>query len=301
MSDFRITGIVPVLPAPFLPDEELDLDSLRRMVGFAADQGFSAACLPAYATEFYKLSIDERYALVGTAVEAAEGRIPIVGQSNHYSAKLAAAIAKRNAELGASAISVAVPRLFAISEEDIFRFLATIAEATPLPLMVQDFNPGGATVSAALVKRLNKAYPHFRYLKLEEPLMAPKVAEILAETGGAVQVLEGWGGMYLLEGISAGVCGAMPGLSVADLLQEVYDLAAGGDLNAAMDRFERVLPQIVFSLQNLELFLYMEKLLLVRRSLLSHATVRAATLTPDPDTLKHVELLAARVLSAVNK
>ncbi len=288
MTEPRLEGIVPVLPTPFLPDESLDLDSLRRMVGFCAQQGFRAVCLPAYASEFYKLSLEERYRLVEVAVEAAGGRIPVVAQSNHYGALHAAEIAKRNADLGASVIAVAVPRLFAVSENDIFEFLATVLEATPLPVLVQDFNPGGVAVSADTVRRLNRVYPQFRYLKLEEPLMAPRVTEVLAATDGAVQVLEGWGGMYLLEGVAAGACGAMPGLGVADLLQKVYELAAGGDLEAAMGRFRDVLPFIVFSLQNLELFLHIEKQLLQRRGLLAHATVRKATLTPDPSTSRHL-------------
>ena len=93
-------------------------------------------------------------------------------------------------------------------------------------------------MSPETAKRLHSDFPNFCYLKLEQPLMAPKVAEILEETDGGVQVLEGWGGMYLLEGIDAGICGAMPALGVADILQEVYDLAVGGNRDGAMDRFQ---------------------------------------------------------------
>ena len=301
MKRAAIAGIVPVLPTPFFPDESLDLDSLRRMVDFCADQRFSGFCLPAYASEFYKLSMEERYTLVDTAVKSADGRLQVIAQSNHFSALHAAAIARRNADLGADVISVAVPRMFGISERDVYGFVAAVLEAVDLPVLVQDFNPGGPTIAADTAKRLNKAYPHFRYLKLEQPLMAPRVAEILAATDSAVGVLEGWGGMYLLEGISAGVCGAMPGLGVADLQQEIYDLAVAGDLHAAMDRFQEVLPFLVFSLQDMELFLHVEKSLLVRRSLLTHATVRAATLTPDPDTVRHVEFLVERVAGDLDR
>ena len=296
MTQCKLQGIVPVLPTPFLPDESLDVQSLDRIIDFCADRGFSAVCLPAYASEFYKLSLEERYRLVEAAVQAADGRVPVIAQSNHFAAMHAAEIARRNAALGASMISVAVPRMFEISEQDAFRFLAQVLEATELPVLVQDFNPGGPTIAADTARRLHEAYPHFRYLKLEQPLMAPKVAEILAVTDGKVQILEGWGGMYLLEGIAAGVCGAMPGLAVADLQQEIYEREVAGDRDAAMDLFEAILPYLVFSLQNMELFLHIEKSLLVRRWLLAHPTVRAATLTPDPDTVRHAEFLVERVL-----
>jgi len=298
-ASISIEGIVPVLPAPFNPDETLDLDSMPKLIQFCVDSGMSAVCLPAYSTEFYKLSMDERYALVHAAVEASGGRIPVIGQSNHVSAKLAAEIAVKNAELGVSAISIAMPRLFALSEDDHFAFLSKVIEATSLPVVVQDFNPGGPTVSPAFVKRLHDAHPNFRYLKLEEPLMAPKVEAILEETHGAVGVLEGWGGMFLLEGVSAGCRGAMPGLGLADLQQEIFRLAHSGDLEAATDLFQEVLPHIVFSLQNLELFLHMDKQLLVRRNLLTHATVRSATLTPDPNTTRHADFLTERALRSI--
>ena len=300
-SPLEIDGVVPVLPAPFTPDEDLDLGSIPKLIDFAIDSDCAAVCLPAYSTEFYKLDMEERYALVGAAVKASGGRIPVIGQSNHVSSKLAAEIAKKNEALGVDAISVAIPRLFAISDDDIFAFLGKVMEATSLPVLVQDFNPGGLTVSPAFVKRLADAYPDFRFLKLEEPLMAPKVEQIIESTGGSIGILEGWGGMYLLENIPAGVCGAMPGMGLADLLQGAYRLAKDGDGEAAMDLFEQVLPHIVFSLQNLELFLYMDKDLLVRRNLIAHSTVRAATLTPDEGTLRHADWLTERVLRGIER
>ncbi len=301
MTQQKINGIVPVLPTPFLPDEALDLESLKRIVRFCVDKGFSAACLPAYASEFYKLTMTERYTVVSTAVEAANGKIQVIAQSNHYAGIHASEIAVRNEQLGADVISVAVPRMFEISEADVFKFVSDVLRSTSLPVLVQDFNPGGPTITAETARRLNESFPHFRYLKLEQPLMAPKVVEIVEATDGAVQVLEGWGGMYLLEGIEAGICGAMPALGVADMLQQAFDLAVAGDRDGAMDRFQEILPYLVFSLQNMELLLQMEKKLLVRRSLLRHDTVRRASITPDEETAKYVEFLIDRVMRGLEK
>lgn len=300
-SQLKIDGCVPVLPAPFTPDETIDLGSIQKLVDFAIRSKCAGVCLPAYSTEFYKLDMEERYALVDAAVKASQGRIPVIGQSNHISSKLAAEIAKKNEALGVDAISIAIPRLFAISDDDIFQFLGKVMEAVTLPVLVQDFNPDGMTVSATFVKRLADSYSNFRYLKLEEPLMAPKVEQIVDSTNGSIGVLEGWGGMYLLENIPAGVCGAMPGMGLADILQKAYEITKNGDGDAGMNLFEKVLPHIVFSLQNLELFLYMDKDLLVRRNLLTHSTVRSATLTPDAGTLRHADWLTQRVLRVIDE
>ena len=291
-----------MMPTPFgSRDEELDLDSLRKAIRFCVDGGFSAVCLPAYASEFYKLTMKERYRVVETAVEAAHGKLQVIAQSNHHSGTLAGRIAADNEKLGADIISVAIPRTFEISESDVFGFLERVIRATSLPVLVQDFNPGGPTISVSLARRLNLEFPQFRYLKLEQPLMAPKVVEILDRTGGAVQVLEGWGGLYLLEGIEAGICGAMPALGVADILQKAFDLAVGGRKREALGIFEQIAPYLVFSLQNMELLLRMEKELLRRRGILRHATVREATLTPDPKTDSHARFLIDRAMELVDQ
>ena len=48
----RIDGIVPIVPTPFASNEEIDSQSLRRLIDFAHAAGACAVCLPAYASEF---------------------------------------------------------------------------------------------------------------------------------------------------------------------------------------------------------------------------------------------------------
>jgi 4-hydroxy-tetrahydrodipicolinate synthase len=164
-----------------------------------------------------------------------------------------------------------------------------------VPVLIQDFNPGGATVGAAFACRLKGAAPNFQFLKLEEPCMGPKVRAILEATGGSVGVLEGWGGMYLLELLPAGICGAMPGLAMVDLFQSLVREGCSGDLDRAAAIFERMLPFIVFSLQNMELFHHAEKQLLGRRGVLPSARVRDAHLTLDETTQAYLDRLIGRI------
>jgi dihydrodipicolinate synthase/N-acetylneuraminate lyase len=75
-----LTGAVPVIPTPFQEDESIDYDALASCIEFAARVGVSAVCLPAYASEFYKLSESEREQIVETAVRAAAGRVSVILQ-----------------------------------------------------------------------------------------------------------------------------------------------------------------------------------------------------------------------------
>ena len=296
-----IEGVVPVIPTPFVPKtEEIDFPSLRRLIDFASDHKFAAVCLPAYASEFYKLTEAERYEVIETAIDQANGRTAVIAQSNHPSSKVAATIARRNVELGADLVSFALPRIFALSEPDLTVYAQVICEAVEVPVLIQDFNPGGPTVGAEFCKALNDVCPNFQYVKLEEPMMGAKVRAIREATEDRVGVLEGWGGLYVLELLSSGICGLMPGLGIADLLAKIWRRGHAGRIEEAFDIFNVILPQLVFSLQNMELFLLVEKRLLVERGVLQHAVTRSAGLTLSPEMSTYTDQLNQRVIQALD-
>ncbi|MCW5981611.1 MAG: dihydrodipicolinate synthase family protein [Bryobacteraceae bacterium] len=300
-APFRIDGIVPIIPTPFAPDEGIAWDQLPRLIDFAIAAGACAICLPAYASEFYKLSEEERDNLVSEAARHAAGRIPVIGQVNYPGAVSAARAAVRCRQNGAAAISAAAPRLFPLRESDLRRYFAKILNAIDIPLIIQDFNPGGPTLTPAFVAALHNEFPHFRYVKLEEAMMAAKVEAIRRLTHEEVGVIEGWGGMYTLELARTGICGVMPGLALTDLLDRAFRLARDGKREAAYEVFAGILPQIVFSLQNLELFHHAEKRLLEARGALQRTGVRDAGLELDAIDAEHIDFLNRAILELLNR
>jgi 4-hydroxy-tetrahydrodipicolinate synthase len=239
--------------------------------------------------------------VVQVAASQAAGRTLVVAQSNHASSRVALSMAQTHVENGADLIGVALPRQFALTDDDLLRYLTPILDGVDVPCLVQDFNPGGPTVGVDFVVRLRAECPNFRYLKLEEPLLAAKVSAIREATKDEIGILEGWGGLYMMELIPAGICGVMPGLAIADILNRVFDLRRGNKSAEAFRLFEKVLPQIVFSLQNMELFLYCEKRLLQARGLLSNARCRNAAFTPDRYAVDYVNELNDRILREIEK
>lgn len=299
MAEFKLDGIVPIVPTPFESGGEIDWKALKELVQFAIDARVCAICLPAYASEFYKLRDRERVEMVRHAIRFSEGRIPVIAQVNHCSAPFVVETAREMEEMGAAAVSIAVPRVFPLPEHDLLRYFDRILCAISIPLAIQDFNPGGSTVSVEFVKSLNKQHPHFQYLKLEEPLMSARVEAILDATGGGVGVVDGWGGIYMLELMEAGICGVMPGLAVCDILQAVWKRGRSGDQEGAYQLFQGVLPQIAYSLQNLEFFHHAEKALLVARGVLKDCEVRDATLTVSRNDRAHIEFLNRKIVELI--
>ncbi len=296
MAAFEVDGVLPIVPTPFARDGGIDGMALESLLKFAAGAGVCGVCLPAYASEFYKLRDDERRELVCQAIAIVGGRVPVVAQVNHLSTAYVMETARELERVGAAAISVAVPRLFGLPERDLLRHFDRILSAITVPLIIQDFNPGGSTVSLDFVKSLHGQHQHFRYLKLEEPMMSWRVRSIVEETSGAVGVIDGWGGVYMLELIDAGICGVMPGLAVSDILQMVWQKARAGDKDDAYELFRGVLPQITYSLQSLEFFHHAEKALLAARGVLPNTEVRDATLTVNEIDRAHIDFLNQKVL-----
>jgi 2-keto-3-deoxy-L-arabinonate dehydratase len=301
MSVFSIDGIVPVIPTPFRERGDIDWTALPGLLSFAVGARVCGVCLPAFASEFYKLADVERHELVNRAICTLNGRLPLIAQVNHVSPGYVAEAAREFERDGASAIAIAVPRMFGLPERDILRYFDRILEAITVPLMIQDFNPGGATVSVEFVKSLHKQHGHFRYLKLEEPMMSAKVQSILEATSGGVGLVDGWGGAYMLELMDAGICGVVPGLAVSDLLRIVWERARAGNKESAYELFQGVLPQIIYSLQNLEFFHHAEKALLAARGVLSDTAVRDATLTVNDVDRRHIDFLNRRIVELATK
>lgn len=292
-------GIVPVIPTPFDTGQNVDAAALEPLIDFASRSGAGAVCLPAYGSEFYKLSDGERTELVKAAVRFAGGRVPVMAQSNHPSPRFAAELARRNAGVGAELISFALPRQFSYSEDVLLRYAEQVVNAVSVPVLVQDFNPGGPSVGAAFARRLKEAAPNFAYLKLEEPSMGPKIRAVAELTGGSVGVLEGWGGMYMIELAPDGVAGAMPGLAMCDLFVRVFERMQSGDLHAAASIHKSMLPQIVLALQNMEIFHHCEKRLLAARGLLKSTVVRDPAVNLDAGLAAHIEVVNRLVLEEV--
>lgn len=296
-----LTGVVPIIPTPFTEDEEIDDKALCNLIDFAIDGGIEAVCLPAYASEFYKLTDDEKLHVVKIAVDYAAGRIQIVGQSNNPSLRGAIKLAQQNVKVGADVVSLAVPRIFNLPEDSLKEYLSEFLMSIPdTPVLIQDFNPGGASISAGFIQELMEEHSNFKYLKLEEPLCAPKFEDIIKKTNCKIGLFEGWGGLYMLELVPLGIAGIMPGLGVSDILQKVFNLRKNGEDKKAFDLFEKVMPQIFFSLQNMELFHYAEKELLMARGILSNSIARKAAYKPDQSSINYIRELNQRIVELVN-
>jgi len=295
-----LTGVLPVLPTPFTPQDEVDYPALSKLVDFAAKCGVKTVVTPAFGSEFYKLDGTERQRVIETAVaQGAKRKLRVVVQCNHSTPRLAAKLAAEARSLGAAAVATALPRTFAASENQLFDYARRVCDATDLPVIVQDWNPGGPSADAAFFVKLHRGCANFRMAKLEEAGMGATIRAIVRETGGRVGVLSGWGGSFAIQQHGAGLSGLMPGLALADVFVRLWAQLQAGKRDAALELFNELTPYLQFSLQTFEQFHHTEKGLLVRRGVLNNAIVRPVTVELDTDAKAYLDLLTKRLLGTI--
>lgn len=295
-----ISGVIPVLPTPFNADESIDEKGYEKLLEFAATAGCRSVVLPAFGSEFYKLTAGERTRILD-CVFSISGKINIIVQCNHISPRVAQELAIDAEKRGASAINTALPRMMPVTEDQLLRYAEIVCGATQLPVIIQDYNPGGAVVGLQFAKRLHEECANFRFIKFEVPGIGPLIREIFDATSGSVKVFSGWGGLYMLEQIPANIAGIMPGIPLADYFNRLWNKAVSGNMSAALDMYAGILPYLSFSLQNLEMFHHAEKRLAVRRGILRSAVVRKTTILPDPYQEKYLERVLDHTCAAIER
>jgi 4-hydroxy-tetrahydrodipicolinate synthase len=294
------SGVIPILPSPFNRDGRLHEPDYQRLLDYCHLAGVSAVGLPAYGSEFYKLTPSERVSALSAAIAASRQRVPIIAQCNHGGAAAAANLAREAEQLGAAAIAFELPRRFPYAEPELVAFSRTVARAVAVPVLVQDWNPGGATIGADFARALRTDCPNFQALKLEEPNLGEKVLAIREATADDVKVIEGWGGLYLLELLPAGISGIMPGTALADVFVQIFQRARN-DLPGAFDDFAPFVPYLTFCLQNMEHFHHVEKALLARRGILTQPHIRELTVRLDATARAYLDLLLDRTCRQIER
>ncbi len=292
----NLHGVIPVLCTPFDTNESIDEAALRREVDFTLEAGAVAICVPAFASEFYKLSDPERYRVAQLAIDQAAGRVPVIISTSSGSVHTTVEFSRYAESIGAQLIMVAPPRTLPLGLAEVRRFYESICSAVEIPVMLQDADFTGSGLPASLLVDLAARCPNFLFAKLENPLAGGKSSELVLQTGGRVEVIYGWGGLNLFDGFAHGAVGVMPGASFTDLYVRTINLYSAEKIDEARALFGGFMPFLVFGLQHLELFVHMEKRVLVRRGIFTSHRMREPTLHLDEQYQKQIDDLVESVV-----
>lgn len=131
------TGCAAALATPFR-DGEVCVPAMKQLIDFVITGG-CAAIVPAATTgESASLSYAEHRALLGAAVRAAGGRVPVIAGAGSNSTEHALTLIRQAEDAGADALLLVTPYYNKTSQSGLIRHYTYLADRTPLPILLYD-------------------------------------------------------------------------------------------------------------------------------------------------------------------
>jgi 4-hydroxy-tetrahydrodipicolinate synthase len=178
-----------------------------------------------------------------------------------------------------------------------------IAEATALPLIVQDASSyvGNEIPISVCVELLERYGAQKILFKPEAAPFGPRLSALRDATGGRAAIFEGSGGVMLVDAHRRGITGTMPGTDLLDGIVAIWRALERGDEDAADRIYFPLCALIHLQMQaGLDGFLAIEKHLLVRRGVFPSERRREPLgWKLDPETAAEVDRLFARMQDAL--
>ena len=298
-AQITFEGVYPILATPFHDDERPDLESCDRLVRFMAGLGVDGVTVLGVLGEANRMLDREREALIRTAVQAAEGRLPVIVGTSHSGTQAALALSQMAQELGAQAVMV-TPHAEAVpNDQRVFEYYRGIGAGIRIPIVLQDHPASsGVHMSAPLMLRIVNEVPNVAAMKEEALPTAPKIRALLeGMTARRIPILTGLGALYAQFDLEAGSSGFNTGFAFPDILMTMVKAAKSGDLARMRAIYTRVLPLLVFEQQP---GVAIRKEILRLRSAIRGNRVRHPGPTIQPAVAEQLRALIEQVLPGID-
>ena len=241
-------GILPSLNTPFTNSDELDLDSLSRLVEHTITSGCGGMLGLAVAGEYNTLNFDEKIQFVNTVTRANNNRVPFICSVTAADFSESIELTKIAKSFGAEGICVQLPPDLTLSKK--LLFLEQLENLSPSILMIQDLDWSGDGMALEEIVKLFHSVEKFNWLKIETVHAGEKYTSVLQELEGRLKVCGGWAVTQLINAMARSVNAFIP-TGLEKIYVEIYHSYQNGHKEEARLLFEKVLPVLNFSNQNI--------------------------------------------------
>lgn len=291
-----VRGVSPVLEVPFTDDGEIDVASFENVVRYVLGTGVSSVMFPGFASEFHKLSEDERWTLTEALFAQTRERTDVgaIAAVQDHATLLAARRARRLVDEGADLINLLPPHFLDPSPRHIREHIAAVLDAVPDTPIVLQYAPAetGTSLNAQGIAAIAKAHPNLRLVKVESSPPGALIGE-LARCDPPLPSVEGYAGVQLPDAIRRGAVGTQPGCSFTEVYVEIWRRFAEGDEAGGYDLHRRLLPYISYWMLDTELIIAAEKLISHRRGLIASPYCREPAHLLDAEEVTMVDRFLA--------
>ena len=271
-----IQGVLPVVQTPFTDSDEIDFAALMRQVDWAFEQGADGVGT-GMASEVSRLTANERSELTHKLPEFAAGRGVVFVSVGAESTKQAVLNAKDAAKAGCDAVMAVPPMTTSVKVAHITEYFSAIADSMELPVIVQDASGYvGQAIPVSVYKELMDQYgPEKILFKPEAAPVGPNLSDLRDLLSGHAKILEGSGGIFLMDSYRRGIIGTIPGMDLLDGIVALWRALKSGDEDTAYRLAFPISAIVALQMQaGLDGFLAIEKYLLVKRGIMENANRR---------------------------
>lgn len=238
----QIRGSIVPLITPFR-DGELDEMALAGLVDWQIESGSHGISVTGTTGEPSALTMNERERVIQVAMETIHGRVPFVAGTGSNNLAETLQLSRFAQRVGADALLVVVPYYVRPSQEGLYLYFKTLAEAIDLPLVLYNI-PGRTAVNLEIdtVARLRDSCRNIIGIK-ESNHDFSHITRLLGRLGRDFLVYSGIELLcYPILAIGgAGYVSATGNIMPARVAQ-LYDLVAAGKWQEAQDLHYELMP-----------------------------------------------------------
>lgn len=212
-----IKGIVPPLATPLTPGEQVDTVGMRNLVNYLIDAGVHGIFVLGGTGEFPFLTERERVRAVEAAVEAVNGRVPVIAGISDISTKKAIEHCRAAQAAGADFVITTAPYFGRMPQEWIYQHVCRIANETGASLMLYNVPQLIGDINPETVARLAQLD---NVIGMKDSADLMHIQDVIFRTRGRnFRMLEGME-YFLVAALLVGAHGGTP--SPANIFPQIY-------------------------------------------------------------------------------
>jgi len=239
-----LQGIFVPTIAPYDSNGALNESELRRIVSWLIDKGVSGLYPNGSIGEFIRLSFEERKRVVSIIADETRGRVPVLSGAAEANIELTLEMCQHCADVGCQAVSITGPYYFKTSQEAIESYFRTLAEKSPIDIIVYNIPMFSNEISVPVLKRLAMDCPRIIGTKDSSNDLSRFIHLIheIKSQRPDFTCLIGWDELLVPSMFMGGDGGTLSTTGVApEVMMKIYNTAKAGRWDEAKEMQYRIL------------------------------------------------------------
>lgn len=250
MTNPRWTGIFPAVTTKFHADESIDAEGTARHIDFQIRNGIHGLVTCGSLGEASTLSLEEKLQVARIALEAADGRVPVLTNVSETSTRDALRYIDGANKLGVAGFMVMPSVIYVADAREAMLNVRTMAEAAQRPVMVYN-NPVAYRVDLKPEHMAELADCRWIAAVKESTGDVRRVTDLRNTVGDRYQIFMGVDDLAY-EGLALGADGLLAGVGCAFPRETValFDLMKAGKYAEALKLYQWMTPMLHLDVSN---------------------------------------------------